>query len=64
MNKLFFKKNLSFVQVIELKSKDEEICGKVKMEPYFISVKTVPSDEKLEDLKRHIREMTVSLLFN
>jgi ABC-type Zn2+ transport system substrate-binding protein/surface adhesin len=34
------------------------------MEPFFISTKTVPSDQKLEELKEHIREMTVSCLSN
>ena len=49
------------VEVIELKSKDEEISAKVKMEPFFISTKTVPTDQKLEELKQHIRDMNVSV---
>jgi len=44
------------MEVLELKAKDEEASAKV-----FISTKTVPTDQKLEELKQHIRDMNVSL---
>ena len=49
-------------EVIELKSVDEQLCDKLKMEPMYVPTKVVPTDEQLEGLKKHIRDMKVSQL--
>ena len=47
-------------EVIELKTIDEEVCAKLKLEPIFVPSKIVPTDEQMETLKKHIRDMKVS----
>ena len=47
-------------EVIELKTIDEEVCAKLKLEPIYVPSKVVPTDEQMETLKKHIRDMKVS----
>ena len=47
-------------EVLKLKSVDEKLCEQLRMEPVYVPTKVVPTDEQLETLKQHIREMEVS----
>ncbi len=47
-------------EVLKLKALDEKLCQAIKMEPIYVPTKVVPTDEQLETLKQHIREMEVS----
>jgi len=51
-------------EVLELKMLDEEICAKLKVEPIYVPSKAVPTDEQMETLKKHIKDMKVSNGFN
>jgi hypothetical protein len=46
-------------EVIELKNADEEVCAKLNVEPVYVPTKVVPTDEQMEGLKKHIRDMKV-----
>ena len=47
-------------EVIELKTVDEEVCQKLNADPMYVPTKVVPTDEQMEALKKHIRDMKVS----
>ena len=47
-------------EVIQLKGDDEEICAKLMVEPMYVPTKVVPTDDQMEALKKHIRDMKVS----
>ena len=47
-------------EVLKLKTVDEKLCDQLRMEPVYVPTKVVPTDEQLESLKQHIREMEVS----
>jgi len=50
-------KELRMREVLSLKSKDEELCNRISMDPFYISSDVVPTTAQLEQLKDHIRRM-------
>merc|ERR1719219_308016 len=55
--KLELLKNERMVEVLELKKKDETLCQKMEVDPFYVSSTVVPSTRQLQDLKDHIRSM-------
>ena len=53
--KLEAMKEKRMAEVLRLKKKDEEICQKMELDPFYISSTVVPSTTQLEALKEHIR---------
>merc|ERR1719419_648035 len=50
-------KELRMREVLSLKSKDEDLCNRISMDPFYISSDVVPTTAQLEQLKDHIRRM-------
>merc|ERR1719228_2766500 len=50
-------KELRMREVLSLKSKDEDLCNRISMDPFYISSDVVPTTAQLEQLKHHIRRM-------
>merc|ERR1719219_2810503 len=55
--KLELLKKERMVEVLELKKKDETLCQKMEVDPFYVSSTVVPSTRQLQDLKDHIRSM-------
>jgi len=55
--KLEKMKELRMREVLSLKSKDEDLCHRLCMDPFYISSDVVPTTAQLEQLKDHIRRM-------
>merc|ERR550532_2822115 len=55
--KLEVLKKERMAEVLDLKKRDEKVCQKMEVDPFFVSTSVVPSTRQLQDLKDHIRSM-------
>ena len=39
------------VEVRQLRKTDEDLCAKLDMDPFYISTRTVPTAQKMDELK-------------
>lgn len=56
---LELKKEEKMVEVRELRKEDEEICAKIEAEPFYVSLKFLPTPSEMTALQNHVREMRV-----
>ena len=55
--KLKDMKDARMSEVLVLRKKDEELCQRLGMDPYYVSSTTVPTTYHMDGLKDHIRSM-------
>ena len=54
------RKEEQLKEVKQLRREDEALCTRMETEPYYVSIKVIPTQVQLEALRTHVKEMEVS----
>lgn len=46
-------------EVRVLRKEDEELCQKLELEPFYVSLKVIPTQAQVEGLRKHVKELKV-----
>ena len=54
------KKEEQLKEVRQLRKEDEELCAKLELDPYYVSLKVIPAPDQVVALRKHVSDMRVS----